>query len=61
MPLGTEIGLGPGHIVSDGTQLLLPQRLIAPIFGPSIMATRSPISATAEHLFSFSYVHLVVV
>jgi len=24
MPLGMEVGLGPGHIVLDGTQLLLP-------------------------------------
>ena len=27
MPLGTEVGLGPGHIVLDGTQLPLPRKV----------------------------------
>jgi len=26
MPIGTEVDLGPGHIVLDGAQLLLPER-----------------------------------
>ena len=35
MKLGTQVGLGPGHIVLDGTQVPLPQRGTAPpIFGP---------------------------
>jgi len=53
MPLGTEVGLGPGDIVLDGTQL--PPRKWAqqplPTFRPmSIVAKWSPISATAESL-----------
>jgi len=51
MKLGTEVGLGPGHIVLDGDP--------APSKGGtapnsrlmSVVAKRSPISATAEHLF----------
>jgi len=35
MKLGMQVGLGPGHIVLDGTQLPLPQRGVEPpIFGP---------------------------
>jgi len=54
MPLGKEADLGPGHIVLDGdpvgTQWPLNQPL--PTFWPmSIVAKRSPISATAEFLF----------
>jgi len=30
MPLGTEVGLGPGHFVLDGTQLPSPKRGGAP-------------------------------
>jgi len=49
MPLRTKVGLGPGHIV--GTTQLLLKRGTAPNFRPmSIVAKRSPISATAEHL-----------
>ena len=36
MKLGTEVGLGPGHIVLNGDQL--PQRSTAPsIFGPCLL------------------------
>jgi len=50
MPLGTEVGLGPGDIVLDGGPSRL-KRGTAPTFRPmSIVAKRSPISATAEHL-----------
>ena len=43
MPLGVKVGLGPGDIVLDGNA--------APNFRPmSIVAKRSPISATAGHL-----------
>jgi len=37
MKLGMQVGLGPGHIVLDGTQLPLPKRgrgAEPPIFGP---------------------------
>jgi len=32
MKLGTQVGLGPGHIVLDGDPALLPQRGTAPNF-----------------------------
>ena len=52
MPLGKEVGLGPGHIVLDedpvGTQ---PPTTAPTHFRPMpIVAKRSPISATAELL-----------
>jgi len=54
MPLGKEVGLGPGHIVlyvdPVGTQR--PPQQPLPIFQPiSIVDKRSPISATAELWF----------
>jgi len=53
MPLGTEVGLGRGHIVSDGNPA--PQRGTAPHFRPiSIVVSRSPISAIADHLLAHS-------
>ena len=55
LPLGMEVDLDPGHIVLDGAHLPSPERgTAAPSFLPmSIMAERSPISATAE-LLSYS-------
>jgi len=51
MPLDVEVGLGPDHIVLDGDPAA-PIRAQSPNFRPvSIVAKRSPISATAEHLF----------
>jgi len=55
MPVGMEIGLGPGDIVLDGDPA--PARKLAqqppPTYRPvSIVAKRSLISATAELLFS---------
>jgi len=53
MPLGTEVGLGPGYIVLDRTQLPPPRErgTAAPTFRSiSIVVKRSPISATAELL-----------
>jgi len=51
MPLGREIGLGRGHIVLDMDPAPLPQRGTAtPYFSAHVVAKRSPISATAEHL-----------
>jgi len=56
MPLGTEVGLGPGDIVTWGP-ISSPKRGTAalPNFRPmSIVAKWSPISATAEFLFCFA-------
>jgi len=51
MPVGTRIGLGPGRIVLHGDPAPPPKRAQPPDFRPmSIVAKRSPISATAEHL-----------
>ena len=48
MPLGKEVGLGPGHTVLDGDiALAAPPHFRA----MPIVAKRSPISATAELLF----------
>jgi len=49
-PLGMEVGLGPYHTVLDGDPAPS-QNGHAPNFWPMSMAKRSPISATAEHLF----------
>jgi len=53
MPLGTEVGLVPGDIVLDGDRAAPTERgTVAPTFWSiSIVAKRSPISATAELLF----------
>jgi len=51
MPLGTEVGLGPGHIVLEGNPASPMERAQQPTpsFRPiSIVAKRSPISANAE-------------
>jgi len=39
MALGMEVGLSPGHIVLDGTQLPCPKRRqsLLPIFGPFLL------------------------
>ena len=53
MPFGMEVGLGLGVFVLDGDPAPFRKRWArAPNFRPmSIVAKRSPISATAEHLF----------
>jgi len=57
LPLDTEIGLGPGHTVLDGNPAPAPKEkqkggTAAPTFRlMSIVAKRSPMSATAELLF----------
>jgi len=55
MPLGKEVGLGPGHIMLDGDPVLTkPPHSSPPHFRPMpIVAKRSLISATAELLFNF--------
>ena len=53
MPLGTEVGLDPGHIALDEDPDPPPQKWAQqpPTFRPmSIVAKRSPISAAAELL-----------
>jgi len=55
MPLGKEVGLGPGHTVLHGDPVgTQPSPTAAPpYFRPMpIVTKRSPISATAELLFS---------
>ena len=52
MPVGTEVDFGPGHIVPDGEEALPERGTAALLFWPMfIAAKRSPILATAEHLF----------
>jgi len=48
MPLGTEVGLDPGDIVLDGDPTPH-KRPTGPQFSADVK--RSPISATAEHLY----------
>jgi len=49
MPLDTEVDLGQGHIVFDGAQLPSRKRAQQPrLRSTSIVAKRSPISATTE-------------
>jgi len=49
-PLGTEIDLGPGHIVLDGVPAPAKGAQQPPLFAPCLLWPRSPISATAELL-----------
>jgi len=52
-PLGTEVDLGPGHIVLDGVSALRQRgHSSPPLFGPCLLWPLSPISATAELLYS---------
>jgi len=51
-PLGTEVDLGPGHIVLDRVPDVREKATAAPpLFGPCLFWPRSPISAAAELLF----------
>jgi len=50
MPLGTEVGLSPGHIVLDGDQLPKKGHSNPPLGPMAIVAKRLPISAIAELL-----------
>ena len=54
MPLGTEVELGPGHIVIDGDSALPRKGHSGTLFSANvyIVAKRSPISTTAEHLLN---------
>ena len=54
-PLGTEVELGPGHIVFNGDSA--PTRKghsSPPLFDPCLLWQQSPISATAELLYKRS-------
>jgi len=48
--LGTEVDLGPGHIVLDGVPAPAKGAQQPPLFGPCLLWPRSPISATAKLL-----------
>ena len=63
MPLGTEVDLGPGHIVLDGIPALRKTGTAAPphLFGLCLLWAHSPISATAELLFWYSHSKYVFV
>ena len=52
MPLGTKVGLSPGHIVLDGDPAPPARKGAQPpnFRSMSIVAKRLPISSTAEHL-----------
>jgi len=55
MPLGRRVGLAQAALCYMGTQLTPPERSTLRNFRPvSIVAKRSPISATAEHLYQNS-------
>jgi len=56
MPLGKVVGLGSGHIVLDGDPVgTQPPIAAPPHFRPmTIVAKRSPISATVELLYKRS-------
>jgi len=56
MPLGKVVVLGPGHVVLDGDPVVTQPPTGAPLhFRPMpTVAKRSPISATAELLYTFS-------
>jgi len=60
MPLGTDVGLGPGDSVLDGDPAPTERGTAAATFRPmSVVAKRSPISATAELLFGYGCSRLI--
>ena len=50
MPLGTEVNLGPGDVVLDVVAATPKKEAQPPVFGPCLLWSRSPISATVELL-----------
>ena len=52
-PLGAEVDLGAGHIVLDRVPAPAKGHSTPYLFGPCLLWPRSPISATAEHLFNW--------
>jgi len=61
MPLGTEVDLRAGHIVVDGFPALRERRTASPSLDLCLLWPRSPISATAELLFSLAYTQHVLI
>jgi len=55
MPHGTEVDLGPGHIILDGVPAPAKGAQQPPLFGPYLLWPRSPISAIAELLYKLSH------
>jgi len=53
MPLGKEIGFGPGHFVLDGDPA--PHSSPSPLSAMPIVANQWPISETAELLLPYSH------
>jgi len=51
-PLGTEVDLGAGHIVLDGVPAPAKGAQHPRLFGPCLLWQRSPISTTAEPLYT---------
>jgi len=45
-PLGTEVDIGPGHIILDGVPAPAKGEQQPPSFRPCLLWPRSPISAT---------------
>jgi len=55
-PLGTEVDLGPGHIVLDGVPAVRERGTAAPpVYGPCLLWPRSHISAPAELLLLYRF------
>ena len=55
MPLGKEVGLGPGHIVSDGDPVeTQPPQQPLPSFGPCLLW---PNGGPSEQLLSSCYIY----
>ena len=62
-PLGTEVDPGPCHIVLElleGVPALRERGTAPPLFGPCLLWPLSPISATAELVFYFLFIHLFI-
>jgi len=55
--LGTEVDLGPGHILLDGVPAPAKGAQQPPLFGPCLLWPRSPISATAVLLLEMHTVY----
>jgi len=53
-PLGTDVDLGPAHVVLDGVPASTKWAQQPPVFGPCLLWPRSPILATAELFFVMS-------
>jgi len=54
-PLGTEVDLGPDHIVLHGVPAFRKRGTAAPhLFGPCLLCPWSPISATGELLLQLT-------